>query len=667
MAERRIKYVLQADDRASRAINGLRGNLGHLRDTGSSLNGVFGKLGVVLGGAFAGVTLTAFIKGQVDSLDRLNDLSDATGASVEKLSALEDIAKRNGTSFETAGDALLRFNKLLVQAKPGNEIDQALKAIGLDVERLRALDPADAFHEVARALAGFDDGPRKAQIVTALFQKNLEEIAPLLKDVGEQSELVGKVTAQQAEEAEKLNKQLAQLRTNSEDVARELAVRFIPAINGMFEAFRDKGGALEQFKRAISLDDLSLQRKALERLNLQIAASQSQLDEFEQAQAKEPANRAYSERVRDLTADLARMRAEAARASEALKSQATQLAPLLLGRRPPNEGGGRYQRPEAPPLPTPAKKAAKEEIDDASRALSGYVSQLEQQRQKTQDLTEVQQALVFLQGLGTTGQIPQVRELVLGLAQQNDELADEEKLRKQIADNAREQASALKSLDDELDALSGRAGDRRKLALTERLEELLAAGQQFSPAELERVVKGIAGIQDQVDELDEFSRQAGRNIQNALGDTVKSTLRGDFDDIGRLWENLLLDMVSQAIAAELGRALFGDFGKDGSLGGLVGRGLGAFLGFFDQGTDYVPRDGLAYIHQGEAILTREENARRGEGAWAAGPPVINQFDLSIGQLTAGDGVSRGEMAAVVSQALAAQELKFRRLLDSRGG
>lgn len=32
--------------------------------------------------------------------------------------------------------------------------------------------------------------------------------------------------------------------------------------------------------------------------------------------------------------------------------------------------------------------------------------------------------------------------------------------------------------------------------------------------------------------------------------------------------------------------------------------------FYEQGTSYVPRDGLGYLHQGEAVLTRQENSQR---------------------------------------------------------
>ena len=62
-------------------------------------------------------------------------------------------------------------------------------------------------------------------------------------------------------------------------------------------------------------------------------------------------------------------------------------------------------------------------------------------------------------------------------------------------------------------------------------------------------------------------------MQDALGNTIEDTLKGDFNSIGKLWSDLLIKMVSQAIAADIGKALFGDLGNDWLVGG-TGRGDG---------------------------------------------------------------------------------------------
>jgi hypothetical protein len=41
---------------------------------------------------------------------------------------------------------------------------------------------------------------------------------------------------------------------------------------------------------------------------------------------------------------------------------------------------------------------------------------------------------------------------------------------------------------------------------------------------------------------------------------------------------------------------------------------GTPLPSYDVGTPYVPQDGPAYLHQGEAVLTKSENAARGSAS-----------------------------------------------------
>lgn len=80
-------------------------------------------------------------------------------------------------------------------------------------------------------------------------------------------------------------------------------------------------------------------------------------------------------------------------------------------------------------------------------------------------------------------------------------------------------------------------------------------------------------LQQQSDETTrEISRQweqAGRNIQDTLGQTMLQTMRGDTEDLLDIWRNTIERMVAEAAAAELMDQLFGGVeGADGD--GIVG-------------------------------------------------------------------------------------------------
>jgi hypothetical protein len=203
-----------------------------------------GALGISLSAAFA----ASWLKGIVEGLNALKELRDATGSSIEKLSALEDVALRTGGSFETIGQALTKFNKALIDAKADSQVALTLKQIGLSAKELRELDPSDALFKTAKALAQFADDGNKARIVQELFGKSLREVAPFLNNLSQAQELNAKVTTEQALEAEKFINQLASLKKNSEDAARALVGDLLPALNAVLAAFGKKGlkGALDQ-------------------------------------------------------------------------------------------------------------------------------------------------------------------------------------------------------------------------------------------------------------------------------------------------------------------------------------------------------------------------------------------------------------------------------------
>ncbi len=143
MADVGIK--ISAQDNTKTAFDSVGRNLGNIQTAAASVAGSLAALGV-------GISVSAFVsmtKQIVAGLDAMNDLKDATGATIENISALEDVARRTGSSFETVSTALTKLNKGLSAAKPGSDTEAAIKAIGLSVKDLKALDPAEAFRQVA--------------------------------------------------------------------------------------------------------------------------------------------------------------------------------------------------------------------------------------------------------------------------------------------------------------------------------------------------------------------------------------------------------------------------------------------------------------------------------------------------------------------------------------
>ena len=66
---------------------------------------------------------------------------------------------------------------------------------------------------------------------------------------------------------------------------------------------------------------------------------------------------------------------------------------------------------------------------------------------------------------------------------------------------------------------------------------------------------GAADLADGLEELEAeaaqrgIAQQAGRNIQDALGDTLLQTIEGSTENIGKIWTNMLKRLAAQAAAA----------------------------------------------------------------------------------------------------------------------
>lgn len=577
------KIVLSAEDRASRVIGQVRAEMGRASASATALASSAGLISPAFAALAGAAGLVAFVKSVVDAADALNDVADVTGASVEALSSLERVAKLNGGTLDTVTGTLVKFNQALAAAAdPKSDAAKVFTALGLSVKELIAADPADALQRTAIALQGFATDGNKARIIQELFGKSIREAAPFLKDLAEAGKLQATTTREQAEAAEKFNKVLYALRVNAEEAGKALTFGLGEALGKTVENWRAATAAFGGFSGALQAvlsgstqlkDDPA---KGLREYNDQLTI----LDQKIKAAQAKPAN------SRNLFAEQhdENKRADLAKVADYYRTL------VNAGSAGAGRGNGVLQLPKLAGLGGPRPKPGpppKEEIDQAARALASYIDQLDKEIVKTQELTIVQEALLELQKSGDLGKVPIIRAAVLARAEGLQLAKQEQEIEAGVTAELERQAKVRQGLDEALERFSGRSADALKQAQTARLETRLGNGELFSPEELDRIVKGIGGIKDEAEKTFDGAAKAlerfTENVQDALGNTIESTLRGDFNSIGKLWGDLLLKMASQAIAADIGRTLFGDMGKaggssGGALSGLIGAVFGGLTG-----------------------------------------------------------------------------------------
>ena len=589
-------------------------------------------LGGVIAGAFSVVAMQQFFMTAVNGIDALNDLSDATGASIENISALEDVALRTGTSYETVSTALVKLNGVLKDAKPGSAQAEALNAIGLGAEELKRIDPAEAMLKVAQALAQYRDDGNKARIIQELFGKSTKEVAPLLKDLAEQGKLVGTVTKEQAEAAEAFNKQLAALQKNTADWARSIASDLLPVLNTFLERLNglSKAGGVG---KSIGLEiDANL---LTDRLNAVVR----DIERFQAYVDKNPNSNARF-RLAQLREEYVSLQAQLDKTTGALKQFGDTAKPVPSvedafsdTRTPKPAAPGVRDKPEKGPKPPKAEKPefVGPELPEATKAaldaLAG--SDLEKAKQITAAIEELDS--MFAAGLVNAQDYAAAIDKLRGNAAVGPALPEEEVARiKRVRDLISETDTAkLESF-------------RREVKL---LEDAMSSGM-INPEQFEEAKKILEDklpktFKDSTDKMTAFAEEAAKNIQDALGDTILQAMEGDFDSIGESWKRMLNRMVSEALAADINNALFhggkpsfsGVFGQAGGQGsnGLVDLlgSLGTFFGAENprsafavngsdfgfklaKGTNYVPYDDMpAILHKGEAVVPAKYNPAAG--------------------------------------------------------
>lgn len=202
-----------------------------------------------LGGIASLDALKNSIDAAISGFSGLKDTAEKTGASIENLSALKAVAKVSDFDFTEVESGLVRLNKALHGTDDESKgAGKALAALGLDLQALRDMDPAQAMLELAKAQESFADGGGKSAAMMAILGKNGAALIPYLNDLAEQGTLIGKVTTEQALAADEYEKNIKKLQIAWGGLSKQMAVAVVgPAkdITDWMVKAQKEGGALD--------------------------------------------------------------------------------------------------------------------------------------------------------------------------------------------------------------------------------------------------------------------------------------------------------------------------------------------------------------------------------------------------------------------------------------
>lgn len=568
------------------------------------------RLGAGVAGALGGITvgsIVSLVRAQVDAIDGFNDLKDATGASIENISALDSLARRTGVSFDTVGTSLVKFNGALKEANdPSKGAGAVFKALGLDVEKLKQLDPAEALRVTAVALAGFADDGNKARAVQELFGKSLREVAPLLKDLGEQNELTAKTTTKQAEEAEKFNKSLYEMQANSTDAARALAGPLVSALNDLIQRFKDAkregagfaemAGMIAQFATPGGLAGYAAK-------NLLGLGGSSKNGYTDARTGIDTIERALADPTLS-PSERAALIGQQTRYRQTLESYLTSTAGAGRG-----TGGYSFTLPSLSLPGAPPKPAASGPMgpDLAAQGLALAQSLTAQDAGLTGDFFGKWEKLTaaYKGNKITLDELTEAQALLLKqqpfMRSGMQEVGDTSDALTRKLDAQARATERIAELNAEIDRLSGRTGDDRKRQLTEALETRINAGEIFSPEELKKITLGIAGLDENALKAVESANEMGDAFTNAFEAAI---LRGE--DLGQVLKNLGMQILTMAVNKSI----------TGPIGAALGTYFSGLFGFASGGvmTSAGPIPLRAYAAGG--VANTPQLAMFGEGSMA---------------------------------------------------
>jgi hypothetical protein len=554
----------------------------------------------------------------VGALDDLDEASQALGVSAVALSQYRRAANESGIASEKFDAALTKLNvKLVDAAGGGKESIAAFKTLGIELRsssgQLKTTE--EVLGEVANKFQGYRDGAEKSALAVALFGKAGAAMIPFLNQGAEGLRKMTGVTEESLAAARKLQAQFDALKGGLEDLGIAIATGVMPFLTKMIEEFnaahRAAGGLLGALGLLAkqSAETLADPGKKIGEITEELNKLKKARDDFASG-----ARRPGLAELLDTEEGIKALEKEKKFLQELQRNRA------LVNNKADYSNEGRNALGIAPVVPkgdSTKEKKKKEDIDANTEAFARYVQQLASGLEKEQELTEVQKANLIIEQNRFGVLIPQQQEVLRGLAARLDAEKEYDKV---IRHNAEEQNRILEEnvrFQSSIDSLTGRNQIKQDIQalkdLDVALKENIITLEEFKAAQ-----NKIAGFDKELEKANSAAEELGLTFSSALEDAIvdftslRDVVQGLEKDIVRIvTRKLVTEPLAEAVTGALSG--MGGSGWGSIIGAIFGAGGQNLSGVFASGTDFVPRDGPAFLHRGERIVTAQEN-KRGWGA-----------------------------------------------------
>ena len=197
---------------SSAFTKGLDAALGKLSSFSGQISAVAGKAAAAL--SLIGVPLSAGafalgIKNAVEFGEEMSNLSARTGIAVRDLVILGRAFESSGLGADGVGQAVNKLQKALTGVNErGEPTNKTFEKLGLNMQELRALAPAEQFQRVGAAIANLKDPAERAAAAMAIFGKSGGEMLALFRD----PEAIAQATQQVGAQADMLQKNAAAMK-----------------------------------------------------------------------------------------------------------------------------------------------------------------------------------------------------------------------------------------------------------------------------------------------------------------------------------------------------------------------------------------------------------------------------------------------------------------------